>query len=114
MDIADCAYLMHTGKLSLEISPEDKYTLEGKGIIFGAEEPLLAHKSDMDEYFRFQTVHVESGSSIAKIPLENLYKLISTYNIGFSITKNIARFVELSNRIPIYSLPVTVFPIIRL
>jgi CRP-like cAMP-binding protein len=98
MDIADCAYLMHDGKLSFEISPEDKYILEGREIIFGAEEPLLAHKSDMDEYFRFQTVYAENGSSIAKIPLENLYKLISTYNIGFSITKNIAKFVELTNQ----------------
>jgi CRP-like cAMP-binding protein len=98
MDIADCAYLMHKGRLSFEISPEDKYTLEGKEIIFGAEEPLLAHKSDMDEYFRFQTVFAEDGSSIAKIPLENLYKLISTYNIGFSITKNIAKFVILTNQ----------------
>ena len=98
MDIADCAYLMHTGKLSFEISPEDKYTLAGKEIIFGAEEPLLAHKSDMDEYFRFQTVYAEDGSSIAKIPKGNLYKLISTYNIGFSITKNIAKFVELTNQ----------------
>ncbi len=99
MDFADTAYIMHEGKLTFEISPQDKYHLEGKEIIFGSEEPLIAYKSNVDEYFRFQTVYTEDESSVDKIPLKNLYKVISMYNIGFSITKNIAKFVEITNQI---------------
>ena len=94
MDFADTAYIMHEGKLTFEISPQDKYHLEGKEIIFGSEEPLIAYKSNADEYFRFQTVYTEDESSVDKIPLKNLYKVISMYNIGFSITKNIAKFMH--------------------
>jgi hypothetical protein len=37
MDLADSAYIMHKGKLTFELSQDDKYTVEGKEIIFGAE-----------------------------------------------------------------------------
>jgi CRP-like cAMP-binding protein len=99
MDPADCAFIMHKGKLVFEISPNDRYHLEGKEIIFGSEEPLIARRFDMDQYFRFQSAYVESSSLVDKIPLENLYKVISIFNIGFGITKNIARFVEITNKI---------------
>ena len=99
IDIADSAYIMHSGKLIFEISPRDKYYLEGKEIIFGAEEPLIAYKSNREDYFRFQSVYVEDGSSFDKIPLKNLYKVISIYNIGYGITKNIAKFVGITNKI---------------
>jgi hypothetical protein len=98
MDSADSAYIMHKGKLTFEISPNDKYYLEGKEIIFGTEEPLIAYKSNRDSYFRFQTVYAEDGSSVDSIPLKNLYKVISTYNIGYVIVKNIAKFVEITNK----------------
>ena len=64
MDIAESAYIMHNGKLIFEISPMDRYYLEGNEIIFGAEEPLIAYKLDREDYFRFQTVYVEDSSSI--------------------------------------------------
>ena len=99
MDIADSAYIMHSGKLILEISHMDRYYLEGNEIIFGAEEPLIAYKLNREDYFRFQTVYVEDRSSVEKIPLENLYKVISIYNIGYTIAKNIAKFVEITNKI---------------
>jgi CRP-like cAMP-binding protein len=99
MDPADCAYIMHKGKLVFEISPNDRYHLEGKEIIFGSEEPLIARRFDMDQYFRFQSAYVESGSLVDRIPLQNLFKVISNYNIGYGITKNIARFVEITNKI---------------
>jgi CRP-like cAMP-binding protein len=99
MDIADTAYLLQKGKLTFELSPKDRYTVEGKEIIFGAEEPLIASKNCNQEYFRFQTVRAEDGALIKKIPSENLYKVIGIYNVGYSITKNIARCLEITNRI---------------
>lgn len=99
MDIADAAYILHSGKLTFEISPDDRYYLEGKEIIFGAEEPLIAFKTEREEYFRFQTVYVEDDASVDRIPLENLYKVISMYNVGYTITKNIARYLEITNKI---------------
>ncbi len=98
MDPADSAYILHKGKLTFEISPNDKYYLEGKEIIFGSEEPLIAYKSNRDSYFRFQSVYTEDISSVDKIPLKNLYKVISTYNIGYVIVKNIAKFVKITNK----------------
>jgi hypothetical protein len=98
MDFAESAYILHEGKLVFELSERDRYTIEGKEIIFGAEEPLIAYKTDLDEYFRFQTVLAEEGTSYDIIPLKNLYKVISVYNIGYSVTKNIARCVQITNR----------------
>jgi CRP-like cAMP-binding protein len=99
MDFADSAYIMHKGKLIFELSPNDRYRVEGKEVIFGAEEPLIAYKSNMDEYYRFQTAYVEDDAVMDKIPLKNLYKFISTYNIGYGITRNIARYVNITNKI---------------
>ena len=98
MDIADTAYIMHRGKLIFEISQKDRYHLEGREIIFGAEEPLIAYKLKREDYFRFQTVYIEEGSEVDTIPLPNLYKVLSVYNIGYSIAKNIAKFVEITNK----------------
>ena len=66
MDIADSAYLLQKGKLTFELSPRDRYTVEGKEIIFGAEELLIASKSNNREYFRFQTVLAEDEALIKK------------------------------------------------
>ncbi|MBN2322631.1 MAG: cyclic nucleotide-binding domain-containing protein [Spirochaetes bacterium] len=99
MDIADAAYILHEGKITFEISAEDKYYLEGKEIVFGAEEPLIAYKSERDEYFRFQSVYVDDESKVDKIPPQNLYKVLSNYNIAYTVTKNIARFLGITNRI---------------
>ncbi len=98
MDNADSAYILQKGKLTFELSPKDRYTVEGKEIIFGAEEPLIASRNNSEEYFRFQTVLAEDEALIKKIPLDNLYKVIGVYNIGYSITKNIARCLEITNR----------------
>jgi len=98
MDIADTAYIIHSGKLIFEISPKDRYHLDGNEIIFGTEEPLIAYKLNREDYFRFQTVFIEEGSVVDKIPLQNLYKVLSIYNIGYSIAKNIAKFVEITNK----------------
>jgi len=98
MDTADSAYILQKGKLIFELSPKDRYTVEGKEIIFGAEEPFIASMNNSDEYFRFQTVLAEDEALIKKIPLENLYRVIGVYNIGYSITKNIARCLEITNR----------------
>ncbi len=99
MDIADKAYIMHEGKLIYEISENDRYTIEGKEIIFGAEEPLIAYKTGRDEYFRFQSAYVSEDAKVDKIPLSNLYKVISLYNVGYNISKNIAKCVEITNKI---------------
>ena len=72
MDFADTAFILHSGKLIFEIDPDDRYTVEGNEIIFGAEEPLIAYKAQRDDYFRFQSVYVEDGSTFDKIPLKNL------------------------------------------
>ena len=98
MDNADSAYILQKGKLTFELSPKDRYTVEGKEIIFGAEEPLIASRNNSEEYFRFQTVLAEDKALIKKIPLDNLYRVIGVYNIGYSITKNIARCLEITNR----------------
>jgi len=98
MDMADTAYIMHKGKIIFEISPNDQYQLEGKEIIFGAEEPLIAYYNEREEYFRFQTVYVDDDSIVDRIPLDNLIKVISIYNIGYTITRNIARFVQITNK----------------
>lgn len=98
MDTADSAYLLHEGKLVFEVSFQDRYSVEGKEIIFGAEEPLLAHKHNREEYFRFQTAYVNEEASYDRIPLNNLYRMISVYNIGYSVTKNIARYLQITNR----------------
>jgi len=99
MDTADRAFIMHKGKLIFEISPDDRYYIEGKEIIFGAEESLIAYKIKSDEYFRFQAAYIEDGSTFDIIPLKNLCKLILTYNIGYNITKNIARYLQTTNKI---------------
>lgn len=98
MDNADSVYILQKGKLTFELSPKDRYTVEGKEIIFGAEEPLIASRNNSEEYFRFQTVLAEDEALIKKIPLDNLYRVIGVYNIGYSITKNIARCLEITNR----------------
>jgi CRP-like cAMP-binding protein len=99
MDIADAAYILHEGKLTFEISPEDRYYLEGNKIIFGAEEPLISYKTKREDYFRFQTVYVDEDTQVDRIPLKNLCKVVSIYNIGYTITKNIARYLEITNKI---------------
>ena len=99
MDIANSAYIMHEGKTVFEISPEDKYTVEGKEIIFGAEEPLIAYKTGRDDYFRFQSAYVTDDSKVDVIPLKNLYKVIVLYNVGYNVSKNIARYVQITNKI---------------
>ena len=99
MDIADKAYIMHEGKIIFEISPEDKYTVEGKEVIFGAEEPLIAYKTGREDYFRFQSAFVTDDSKVDVIPLKNLYKVMVLYNIGYSVSKNIARYVQITNKI---------------
>ena len=99
MDISDSAYIMHEGKIVFEISPEDKYTVEGKEIIFGAEEPLIAYKTGRDDYFRFQSAYVTDDSKVDVIPLKNLYKVIVLYNVGYNVSKNIARYVQITNKI---------------
>jgi CRP-like cAMP-binding protein len=99
LDIADSAYILHQGRLVFEISPHDNYSIEGREIIFGAEEPFLAHKHESDEYFRFQTAYVDESSTFDRIPLRNLFKVISIYNIGYAVTKNIARCLQITNRI---------------
>ncbi len=97
MEVADSAYILHGGKLVFEVSSRDRYSVEGKEIIFGAEEPLLAHKHNRDEYFRFQTAYVDDDASYDPIPMRNLYRMISVYNIGYSVTKNIARYLQITN-----------------
>jgi hypothetical protein len=99
MDIADSAYILRKGKLTFELSPEDRYSVEGQEIIFGAEEPLIALKTSNSEYFRFQTVFVDDGAKVDRIPAQNLYKVVTNYNIGYSITKNIARLLQITNRL---------------
>ena len=99
MDIADRAYIMHEGKISFEISSEDRYTVEGKEIIFGAEEPLIAYKTGREDYFRFQSAYVTDDSKVDIIPLKNLYRVIALYNVGYSVSKNIARYVQITNKI---------------
>lgn len=99
MDIADTAYILHEGKLIYEISNDDRYVIEGKEIIFGAEEPLIAYKTNRDEYFRFQSAYVSDDAKVDKIPLTNLYRVISLYNIGYNISKNIAKCVKITNQI---------------
>ena len=99
MDFADTAYIMQIGKVTFILSQDDKFSLEGKGIIFGTEEPLIAYKMGIEDYFRFQSVFAEDDAAIDKIPLKNLYKLISIYNIGYNITKNIAKYLQITNRI---------------
>ena len=93
----DSVYILQKGKLTFELSPKDRYTVEGKEIIFGAEEPLIASRNNSEEYFRFQTVLAEDEALIKKIPLDNLYRVIGVYTIGYSITKNIARCLEITN-----------------
>jgi CRP-like cAMP-binding protein len=80
------------------LSPRDKYTVEGQEIIFGAEELLIASQNRGGEYYRFQTVYADEGAQIKKIPTANLYKVIGIYNVGYSITRNIARCLEITNR----------------
>lgn len=98
MDFADHAYILRNGKLVFEVTPQDKYTLEGREIIFGAEEPVIRYKTGREDYLRFQTVWAEEGSKIEKIPASNLYRVLSLYNIGYNLTRNIARFVQITNR----------------
>ena len=33
------------------------------------------------------------------IPLKNLYKVIVLYNVGYNVSKNIARYVQITNKI---------------
>jgi CRP-like cAMP-binding protein len=42
---------------------------------------------------------VNDEASYDRIPIKNLYKMISLYNIGYSVTKNIARYLQITNRI---------------
>lgn len=99
MDAASCAYILRKGKLTFELSPSDRYHVEGKEIIFGAEEPLIACRDNCDEYYRFQSVYTDDDAKIEKIPVPNLLKLIGIFNIGYSITKNIATCLQITNRI---------------
>jgi CRP-like cAMP-binding protein len=98
MDVASTAFILRKGKLTFELSQSDRYHVEGKEIIFGTEEPLIASRNNRDEYFRFQTVYVDDDAKIEIIPLPNLLKLIGIYNIGYSITKNIAKCLQITNR----------------
>jgi len=98
MDIATSAFILRKGKLTFELSPNDRYHVEGKEIIFGAEELLIANKNNCEEYYRFQTVYVDDDAKVDAIPIHNLLKVIGIYNIGYSITRNIAKCLQITNK----------------
>jgi len=42
---------------------------------------------------------VTDDSKVDVIPLKNLYKVIILYNVGYNVSKNIARYVQITNKI---------------
>ena len=95
-EVAVSAFLLRRGELLFTIGENYSFSLRGENIIFGAAEVLygLEHNT-LDT--RMISVHAKEGSEVTKIPNTNLKKFITLYNIGFNITRVIARAVQKSN-----------------
>ena len=95
-DVAVSALLLRKGELVFTISEKHSFSLRGENIIFGAAEVLFGLEHNTLDT-RMISVHAREGSVITKIPNANLRKFITLYNIGFNITRVIARAVQKTN-----------------
>ncbi len=95
---ANNAYLLNYGELVFVISDKSYFTVKGENIIFGAAE-LLYSLENKDIELHYFKVYGKKDAKITEIPKENLKHYISLYNVGFNITKFIARCVQKTNQI---------------
>ncbi|HPN82840.1 MAG TPA: cyclic nucleotide-binding domain-containing protein [Spirochaetota bacterium] len=95
-DVAVSALLLRRGELFFTIGEKHSFSLRGENIIFGVAEVLFGLEHNTLDT-RMISVHAREGSDITKIPNANLKKFITLYNIGFNITRVIARAVQKSN-----------------
>ena len=95
-DVAVSALLLRRGELVFTIGEKHSFSLRGENIIFGAAEVLFGLEHNTLDT-RMISVHAREESDISKIPNANLKKFITLYNIGFNITRVIARAVQKSN-----------------
>jgi len=95
---ANKAFLLNEGELVFVISDKNYFTVKGENIIFGAAELLYSVVNKDIELHHFK-VYGKKDAKITEIPKKNLKHYISLYNVGFNITKFIARCVQKTNEI---------------
>ncbi|MDR2733330.1 MAG: cyclic nucleotide-binding domain-containing protein [Spirochaetota bacterium] len=100
-DAAVYALLLNQGELVFSLSEKQNFSLKGANIIFGAAEVLHGLEGNTMNT-RMISVYSGSDSTITKIPNANLKKFITLYNIGFNITRVVARTVQKSNQLIAY------------
>ena len=88
----DSAYMVKKGRIIIELNDNDSFELAGDNIIFGTAEILLS-KTDGYQHFRIFTVKTSPGVAYSRITPVKVEQFISTYNIGFTIAKNIAEIL---------------------
>jgi len=97
-DAAVTALLLRRGELVFSLSEQHNFSLKGENIIFGAAEVLHGLENNTLDT-RMISVYSNGDSAITKIPNANLKKFIALYNIGFNITRVVARTVQKSNQL---------------
>ena len=97
-DIAINALLLVKGELVFTISDKSYFTVKGENIIFGAGEVLYGFQNEKLET-RKMKVYKKKGAEIKKIQNDNLKNFIGLYNIGFNITKFMAKCLDKTNQI---------------
>lgn len=91
-DDSNEAYILRKGSIIYEILPEYKFTIYGNDQIFGVSEILMESKYGVVEARRF-TVKEGTQCEYSPIPKENILKMITSYNIGWTTGKHLAEVI---------------------
>lgn len=97
-DVAVNAYILAGGKVTFMLPCGDFFSISGENIIFGVPEVLLGwEKNTLTN--RLYNADAGEGTAYKKIPKANLKKFIEHYNVGFNITREIARSLKEVNQL---------------
>jgi len=97
-DVAVNAFILKGGELEFSLPSGDTFPVSGENLIFGAEEILLGWEFGTLTN-RLMAANASDDSGIVTIPKENLKKSLEHYNVGFNITREIARSLRSVNSI---------------
>lgn len=98
LDDPEAAYMIKKGSAMIEFSDDDIIEISGEKKIIGAD-TLLLSKADGLTHYREYKAKSTPGSDYLAVDPEKLSELIMEFNAGFSITKDLAELLELSNEI---------------
>lgn len=88
-EAANEAFLLRSGEVEYQITPQDRITVNGNNIIVGASELLIA-MNRREVISRHMSLVAVPGAQYNRIPGEKLASFIQNYSIGFSVAHHIA------------------------